>query len=172
MQLIRYPMALALGVALLPAQSANPLSSDVQRAYADIKNNIIRSAEKMPEADYSFRPAPRVRTFGELIGHVAQEQYLFFCGPVKGDNKTADIEKTVTSKAGLVAAIKESFAYCDSAYSGITDATATQIIETGGSRNTKMRLLWMNIAHDELHYGNMVTYLRIKGIVPPSTEGQ
>ncbi len=156
----------------LYAQAPNPLTHDVQRAYEDIKSNIIRSAEKMPEADYSFRPAPRVRTFGELIGHVAQEQYLFFCGPVKGDNKTVDIEKTITTKTGLVAAIKESFAYCDAAYSNMTDAKAVEMVNTGGNQSTKLRLLWENIVHDELHYGNMVTYLRMKGIVPPSTEGQ
>jgi uncharacterized damage-inducible protein DinB len=159
-------------VAVLQGQTANPLSSDVQRAYASIKDNIIRSAEKMPEGDYDFRPVPRVRTFGQLVGHVAEEQYLFFCGPVQGQNKAVDIEKTKTTKSDLVAAIKESFAYCDAAYSHMTDAAATEIVNNGGNRSTKLRLLWMNIAHDELHYGNMVTYLRMKGIVPPSTEGQ
>ena len=156
----------------LNAQTSNPLSHDVQVAYASTKSNIIRSAEKMPEGDYNFRPAARVRTFGELLGHVAQEQYLFFCGPWKGENKAVDIEKTVTSKSDLVAAVKASFAYCDPVYENVTDAAAAEIVNTGGNRSTRLRLLWMNIAHDELHYGNMVTYLRIKGIVPPSTEGQ
>jgi uncharacterized damage-inducible protein DinB len=156
----------------IQAQSPNPLSDDVRRAYADVRNNIRRSAEKMPAENYDFRPAPRVRTFGQLIGHVAQEQYLFFCGPVKGEQKAADIEKTKTTKAELVAALKDSFAYCDSAYNDITDASAQQIVNTGGNRSMKLRLLWMNVVHDQSHYGNMVTYLRIKGIVPPSTEGQ
>jgi uncharacterized damage-inducible protein DinB len=159
-------------VIVLRGQPANPLSGDVQRAYASIKDNIIRSAEKMPENDYDFRPVPRVRTFGQLVGHVAEEQYLFFCGPVRGQNKAVDIEKTKTTKADLVTAIQESFAYCDVAYSHMTDAAATEIVNNGGNRSTRLRLLWMNIAHDELHYGNMVTYLRMKGIVPPSTEGQ
>ena len=165
-------LVILFGVAMAFAAGQNPLSDDVRRAYAETKKNIVRSAEKMPEEHYNFRPAPRVRSFGELIGHVAQEQYLFFCGPVKGENKAVDIEKTKTTKVDLVAAIKESFAYCDAVYDGMTDAEAVKIVTVGGSTSTKLRLLWMNITHDELHYGNMVTYLRMKGIVPPSTEGQ
>src|SRR6202167_2015807 len=98
-------------VSALPAQS--PLSDELRESYAEVKNNILRSAEKMPEENYSFRPAPRVRTFGEILGHIAQEQYLYFCGPVKGEQKAVDIEKTKTSKADLIKALQESFAYCD-----------------------------------------------------------
>jgi uncharacterized damage-inducible protein DinB len=158
--------------AALPAQNANPLSADVERAYSEVKNNILRSAEKMPAENYDFRPAPRVRTFGQILGHIAQEQYLYFCAPIKGEQKSVDIERTRTTKSDLIAALKDSFAYCDSVYDKMTDAEATQIVNTGGSPSMKLRLLWMNIVHDESHYGNLVTYLRMKGIVPPSTEGQ
>jgi uncharacterized damage-inducible protein DinB len=154
------------------AQDANPLSADVRIAYADVKNNILRAAEKMPAENYDFRPAPRVRTFGQILGHIAQEQYLYFCAPIKGEQKSVDIERTKTNKPDLIAALKDSFAYCDSVYEQMTDADATGIVNTGGSKSTKLRLLWMNIVHDESLYGNIVTYLRIKGIVPPSTEGQ
>jgi len=165
-------VVLGLIASVLLAESANPLSDDVRRAYTEVRDNILRSAEKMPAENYDFRPAPRVRTFGQLIGHVAQEQYLFFCGPVKGEQKAADIERTKTTKPELVAALKDSFAYCDAVYNNITDSTAKEIVNTGGNRNMKLRLLWMNVVHDQSHYGNIVTYLRIKGIVPPSTEGQ
>jgi|SRR5579872_5706442 len=164
---------LIMGIVLAAAmQAQNPLSDDVRRAYADVKNNILKSADKMPEESYDFRPAPRVRTFGQILGHIAQEQYLYFCAPFKGEQKFADIEKTKTSKADLMVALKESFAYCDAAYDAMTDSKAAQIVDTGGSKSTKLRLLWMNIVHDESHYGNLVTYLRMKGIIPPSTEGQ
>jgi uncharacterized damage-inducible protein DinB len=150
----------------------NPLSDELRESYAEIKSNVLRSAEKMPEENYSFKPAPRVRTFGELLGHIAQEQYLFFCGPVKGEHKAADIEKTKTSKADLLVALRESFAYCDGVYNSMTDAKLAQVVDVGGSKHSKSALLWHNINHDTGHYGNIVTYLRIKGIVPPSTEGQ
>jgi uncharacterized damage-inducible protein DinB len=158
--------------ALHGAQDANPLSADVKRAYLEVQSNILRAAEKMPEAEYNFRPAPRVRTFGQLLGHIAQEQYLYFCAPLKGEQKAVDIERTKTSKADLTAALKESFAYCDSVYDQMTDKDAAAVVNTGGNKSTRLRLLWMNIVHDESHYGNLVTYLRMKGIVPPSTEGQ
>ena len=156
----------------IQAQNANPLTDDVRRAYASVRDNILRSAEKMPAENYDFRPAPRVRTFAQLLGHVAGEQYLFFCGPVKGEQKAVDVERTKTTKAELMEALTQSFAYCDSAYNGITDAAAKEIVNSGGNRSMKLRLLWMNVVHDQSHYGNIVTYLRIKGIVPPSTEGQ
>src|SRR5712691_2623218 len=94
-------------VLLILLQNANPQSDELRRIYAQTKDNILKSAEKMPEENYAFRPAPRVRTFGQILGHVAEEQYLFFCGPAKGENKAADIEKTKTSKAEIVAALKE-----------------------------------------------------------------
>jgi uncharacterized damage-inducible protein DinB len=166
------PAAVALAaVCVLRAQDANPLSAEAKAAYTAIKNDILKSAEKMPEENYSFKPAPRVRTFGQILGHVAEEQY-FYCGTVKGEQKAADIEKTKTSKADLLAALRESFAYCDTAYDGVTDATAVQMIGEGKSRRTRLKVLWGNTVHDNSHYGNLVTYLRIKGLVPPSTEGQ
>jgi uncharacterized damage-inducible protein DinB len=165
-------LILAAMAAVGSLHAQNPLSDELRLSYAEVKSNILRSAEKMPEQNYSFRPAPRVRTFGEILGHIAQEQYLFFCGPVKGEHKAVDIEKTKTSKADLLVALQESFAYCDGVYGAINDAKMAEVVDTGGSKHTKSSLLWSNIIHDTLHYGNLVTYLRIKGLVPPSTEGQ
>jgi len=155
----------------LNAQNANPLSTEAKRAYTVVKNYLLQSAEKMPEENYGFKPAPRVRTFGQILGHVAEEQY-FYCGAVKGEEKAADIERSKTSKADLLAALKESFAYCDAVYDSLTDGTAVEMVRRGQSERTKIGILWGNTIHDNQHYGNIVTYLRIKGLVPPSTEGQ
>jgi uncharacterized damage-inducible protein DinB len=170
--MVRMKMIVSILAAVAVLQAQNPLSDELRRSYAEVKNNVLRSAEKMPEENYTFRPAPRVRTFGEILGHIAQEQYLFFCGPVKGEHKAVDIEKTKTSKPDILAALNESFAYCDGVYNSITDAALVQVVDTGGSKHTKSALLWSNVVHDTLHYGNLVTYLRMKGLVPPSTEGQ
>ncbi len=155
----------------LPAQDANPLTFEARQAYTAVKNDILRSAEKMPEENYGFKPAPRVRTFGQILGHVAEEQY-YYCGAVKGEQKAVDVEKARTSKADLLAALRESFVYCDAVYDGLTDAAAVEMVQAGGRRRTRLRILWGNTVHDSSHYGNLVTYLRIKGLVPPSTEGQ
>src|ERR1700722_12505528 len=117
-------LAVLAGVSL---RAQNPLSDELRQSYSEVKNNILRSAEKMPEENYGFRPAPRVRTFGEILGHIAQEQYLYFCGPVKGEQKAVDIEKTKTSKADLIKALHESFAYCDAVYNSLNDRTAADM---------------------------------------------
>ena len=163
--------ASVIAASILNAQNANPLSTEAKQAYTTVKNYILQSAEKMPEENYSFKPAPRVRTFGQILGHVAEEQYIY-CGAAKGEQKAADVEKTKTSKADLLAALTESFAYCDTAYDSLTDATAVEMVKRGKRQRTRLWILWGNTVHDNQHYGNLVTYLRIKGLVPPSTEGQ
>jgi uncharacterized damage-inducible protein DinB len=153
------------------AQEANPLTAEAKQAYTEVKNHIMKSAEKMPEADYGFKPAPRVRSFGQILGHIAEEQY-FYCSAANGEQKAVDVEKTKTSKAELIAALQDSFSYCDSVFDGLTDATDVQMIKVGQSRRTRLRMLWADTVHNNSHYGNLVTYMRIKGLVPPSTEGQ
>src|SRR5882762_2244313 len=99
----------------LNAQTMNPLSIDAKQAYENVKSNILASAEKMPEDNYSFRPAPRVRTFGQILGHLAEEEYIY-CGAVKGEQKAVDAENTKKLKVGLIAVLKEPYAYCTAAY--------------------------------------------------------
>jgi uncharacterized damage-inducible protein DinB len=123
----------------------------------------------MPEENYSFKPTPAVRSFGQLIAHVADSQYEF-CGPVKGEQKSPDIEKTVTGKAELISALQTAFAYCDAVYDSLTDAHAADKIKFFGGNRTKLGTLNFNTAHADEHYGNIVTYMRMKGLVPPSSE--
>jgi uncharacterized damage-inducible protein DinB len=160
-------LCIGMGASALHAQ--NPLSADTKFWYTTIKGFAIRAAEKMPEANYSFRPAPEVRTFGQIVGHIADDQY-FFCSGVKGESKETEIEKTVTSKPELVAKLKEAFAYCDAVYDSFTDDHATEKIKTFVGERTKLSMLNFNYAHTYEHYGNIVTYMRIKGLVPPSSE--
>jgi uncharacterized damage-inducible protein DinB len=150
-------------------RAQDPLSADAKFWYTSIKGYVIRAAEKMPEANYSFKPAPEVRTFGQIVGHIADDQY-FFCGTVKGENKDSQIEKTVTSKADLIAQLKQSFAYCDAVYDGFKDSQAAEKMKTFAGERTKLNWLDFNTAHMYEHYGNIATYMRIKGLVPPSSE--
>ena len=150
-------------------RAQDPLSTDSKFWYTTIKGFVVRAAEKMPESNYTFKPAPEVRTFGQVVGHIADDQY-FFCGTVKGDNKESKIEKTATSKADLVAQLKQAFAYCDAVYDGFTDAHAAEKVKTFAGERTKLSMLDFNTAHMYEHYGSIVTYMRIKGLVPPSSE--
>jgi uncharacterized damage-inducible protein DinB len=154
------------------AIAQNPMTEGQKFLHDMAKNNILRSAEKMPEENYSFRPAPEVRSFGQLLGHIADAQYLF-CSAVAGKpNPAMGIEKTKTSKADLVPALKEAFAYCDSAYAEITDARLAETVKFFGREQTRATVLSFNTAHNNEHYGNIVTYLRMRGIVPPSSESR
>lgn len=161
-------IAIALfAAATLAAQ--NPIVTTSKNSYAGIKDNVLRTAEKVPEDLYSWQPTPEVRTFGQLFGHIADAQYEM-CGPAAAKPVTKDIEKTVKGKAALIAALKESFAYCDAVYAGMTDADAGKVINMFGQKIAKIGALEMNTAHANEHYGNLVTYMRLKGIVPPSSE--
>jgi uncharacterized damage-inducible protein DinB len=163
-------MTMLAALCVVSVQAQNPLSTETKGLYQMVKANIIKSAEKMPEANYSFRPTPEVRTFAQLIGHMVDDQYAF-CSAVKGEKKDSDAEK-LTNKAALVESLKTAFAYCDGVYNSLTDATAADKIKFFGGERTKLITLNFNTAHDNEHYGNIVTYLRIKGIVPPSSEKQ
>ena len=166
------PIATALlaCAAALPAQD-NPLSTETKGFYNSVKNNIIKAAEKMPAEQYAFKPVPEVRTFAGVLGHIADTQYLF-CSAVKGEEKKSDVEKTATTKAAAVEALKAAFAYCDDAYNTLTDADAAQKVKFFNGQRTKFGILNINNGHNNEHYGNLVTYMRIKGLVPPSSEGR
>ncbi|MDQ2979888.1 MAG: DinB family protein, partial [Acidobacteriota bacterium] len=106
----------------------NPLTAWNKYMYGRLGDIVLRSAEKMPEESYSFKPTDTVRSYGQILGHIADAQYLF-CSVAMGEkNPAPKIEQTRTSKADLAAALKESFAYCDRAYDGMTDATAVQMV--------------------------------------------
>jgi len=152
------------------AQSQDPISAFTKRGYGRTKTILLRSAEKMPEENYSFRPVDTVRTYGQIIGHLADAQYLF-CSTTLGEaNPDKKIEKTKTSKADLIAALNEAFAYCDKVYDSMTDASGTQMVKFFGNDAPKLGVLSINIGHNMEHYGNLVTYMRIKNIVPPTSE--
>ena len=159
---------LALPVAALAEE--NPLSFHNKFMYGGVKKLLLKSAEKMPEESYGFKPAADVRSFGQILGHAADAQYTF-CSVALGEkNPAPKIEKTKTSKADLIAALNDAFAYCDKVYDGMTDATGGQMVKLFGQDMPKLGVLGVNNLHSTEHYGNLIVYLRMKGIVPPSSD--
>jgi uncharacterized damage-inducible protein DinB len=156
-----------------PAQpNPNPVSTFQKFAYVRIKGILLASAEKMPEENYNFKPTDAVRSYGQIIGHLADAQYMF-CSTALGEkNPGLKIEQTKTTRADLIAALKEAVAYCDKAYDTMTDATATQPVKLFGGDMPRFGALEVNNIHDMEHYGNLVTYMRLKNIVPPTSEQQ
>ena len=155
------------------AAPANPITASERGLYTFMSNSVIRAAEKMPEENYSFKPTPEVRSFGQLVGHEADANYMFCSMAIGEANPSKGIEKTKTSKADLVAALKDAVAYCSKAFDGMTDAKGSEMVKIFGSMNVaRLAVFSLNTAHTDEHYGNMVTYLRLKGLVPPTSETQ
>jgi uncharacterized damage-inducible protein DinB len=155
-----------------PAAPGNPITASEKGVYSFVSNAVIGAAQKMPEENYSFKPTPEVRSFGQLVGHVADANYMF-CSKASGEaNPSKGIEKTKTSKADLVAALKDAVAFCNTAFDGMTDAKGSEMVQMFSYHMAKLTLFSLNTAHTDEHYGNMVTYLRLKGIVPPTSEPQ
>lgn len=149
-------------------RAESPLSSEIKQSYQAVKNNIIKSAQEMPEENYSFKPTPEIRSFAQVLGHVAEAQ-MHTCSAVLGTPKSIDTASK-TSKADLVAALQEAFGQCDKAYETLTDADASNMIKTPHGQRTKMGALVANTIHDTEQYGILAVYLRLKGLVPPSSQ--
>ena len=139
--------------------------SEAMAAYTQIKTIILASADKMPAENFSFKPTPEVRTYAELFDHVAQTQMALCAAP--GSPRPAPV--TATTKDDVIAAIKKSFDLCDAAYAAVTPDNATEISGAGFMRGSKLGLINKNVTHDNEMYGTMVVYMRLKGLVPPST---
>lgn len=147
------------------------LAAGLQRSYNGIKQNLTQALEKMPEANTSFKPMPEVRMFGQLFAHAANSMYNA-CSAVKGvpnPNQGNDFEKK-TTKAEFTKALADAFAFCDDAFSATTDENVAQMVKQGQNEVARGAVLANIIGHNNEMYGTSVVYLRLKGIVPPSTE--
>ena len=171
---MRWPIVFLLATSGAWAQTgaSNPFLESSKGFYSEAKEDILRSADKVPQDKFGFRPTDSVRTMGQLFAHVADGQYEF-CGAAAGKHDDKNVEQTAKTKADIVAALKAAFAYCDAVYAGMTDAKAAEMVPAfGGTKITRLSLLDGNVSHTMEHYGNLVTYMRIQGMVPPSSESQ
>jgi len=155
-------------------QAQNPLSSEVKWTYGVIKNNLLKLAEKMPAEYYSFRPTPEVETFARRVAHIADAN-MNVCTGLNGERKPLGAA-AMTSKEELVAALKESFTYCDGVFDALTDAASMEMVSSqlGGPfppnpMRSKLATLYNLVRHSNEMYGYMAVYLRLKGIVPPTS---
>ena len=153
--------------------AADTLARAIRKAWDDAKLNIRESADQMPEANYAFKPVDTVRTFGQILAHLAGANYVF-CSAAKGE-KTPHaedaFEKTATTRPQIIKALTDSLAYCDTAYAAFDDRRLAEQVAMPftSSQDSRAQALLGNIGHLNEHYGNLVTYFRIKGLVPPSS---
>jgi uncharacterized damage-inducible protein DinB len=157
-----------------PAASANPVADALRSQWNSVKNYYLKSADEMPEANYAFKPTDKVRSFGEIIAHVAGANYEI-CAGARGEKpKYAEdyFEKNAKTKDDIVKAAKDSVEYCDAAFKAATDRNLGALVPApfGPPKQPRASLLILNVGHVNEHYGNLVTYFRLKDMVPPSSQ--
>jgi uncharacterized damage-inducible protein DinB len=170
-----------LAIAVLPSSAQVPPQPRPPQTFADylqgqyntLKRNITGSVDKMAAEHFSFKPVAEVMSYGELLTHIAETQYGY-CSTVKGAaNPGANLNFKVTDKAVVGQLVKDSFAYCDDAFAAVTSENALEMLTRGSAPNQRQlaraNQLTQLIVHGNEHYGNLITYMRIKGIVPPSS---
>ena len=170
---VRRPIVVAL-LLMLPAvsfaQNANPLTANAKIQFGALTGFVLRSAEKVPEDLYSFRATPEVRSMAQLFGHVADALFSM-CSTAAGSKPPrTGIEKSVTGKAELIAALKEGVSYCNTVFDGMTDEKGVETVPFYFGPTPRLSVLYFAVTHTYEHYGNLVTYMRLKNIVPPSSE--
>jgi uncharacterized damage-inducible protein DinB len=177
MTILHRTIALMLLAAPLGAQSTTAakrapatVMDDMRQDWKRGTDYLTRAAAAVPESTYAFRPTPAVRTFGQIIAHVAGSQYSF-CAVALGEKPRSEdeIEKATTTKSGIVQAFKESNDYCARAYAQSEKAVAAKVADPD-DQTTRRAVLMLNTSHNYEHYGNVITYMRMNGMVPPSSQ--
>jgi len=158
-----------------PDELSPSLAASAKAMHAMIHRDLAEAAESMRADEYSFRPTPQVRTFGQIIGHVVDANF-FFCSQVAGEKSPATAHyEQITDKAALVKALNDSLVYCDRVYAATTDANFIQpvqianVVGAGSTNTVRGAMLMYNITHNNEHYGSLAVYMRLKGHLPPST---
>lgn len=144
-------------------------AAEVQRSYAGVKANILKSAEAMPADDYGYKPEPDIRTYARVLNHISEAQ-LHSCGAVNGTKDLPKVPAETAPKAEIVETLKASFAECDKAFATLTDTNLTDLFAVGAVRRSRVGLVWGTVSHDNEQYATLALYLRLKGMVPPSSE--
>ena len=153
------------------AQSANPLTANARIQFGALSGFVLKSAEKVPEDLYSFRATPDVRSMAELFGHVADAMFAMCSAAAGTKPPRTGIEKTVSAKPALVAALKEAISHCNGVYTAMTDQKgSSETVPFYFGPTPRLSVLYFVVTHTYEHYGNLVTYMRLKNIVPPSSE--
>jgi hypothetical protein len=163
-------MTSAVTFAQTPAGPSGP-AAEVQRSYAGVKGNILKAADKMPADAYQFKPTPDIRTYARVVNHVTEAQ-LHSCGAANhtAPDALAKVPAETADKATIVEALKASFTECDKAFASASDATLGDMLDAGKAKRSRVGLLWGTVSHDNEQYATLALYLRLKGLVPPSSE--
>ena len=154
----------------LSAQAPSGPAAEAQASYNRLKPNILKAADKMPEADFQYRPTPEIRTYARIVNHITEAQF-HTCTTLNGGKfDPKSVPSDTADKATIIAGLKASFDECDKAYGALTDGTVMEVLAMGQNKRSRIGLAWGNISHDNEQYAELSTYLRLKNLVPPTAE--
>jgi hypothetical protein len=161
----------AMSMPMPAPPSSTTAENDMLRSYNGLKANILKSADEMPVDGYSYKPEPDMRTFARILNHVSEAQF-HTCSALNATPAASlpTVPPETADKASIITALKASFAECDKAYAALTDANLLEKVSMGPLTRTRVSLAWGNVAHDDEQYSALATYLRLKGLMPPSSE--
>jgi hypothetical protein len=163
-------LSASAALAQAPAPGPTGPAAEVLATYNRLKPNVIKAAEKMPEADYQYKPTPEIRTYARVVNHITEAQF-HTCTTLNGGTfDKASVPSDTATKDVIVTALKASFAECDKAYGALTDATIAEILTVGPQKRSRIGFAWGNVSHDNEQYAELSTYLRLKSLVPPTSE--
>ncbi|HYK37148.1 DinB family protein [Alloacidobacterium sp.] len=151
------------------AATASPLAAEAQGRYAQVKGFITKAAENMPAENYSYKPTPDIRTFARVVNHVTEAQFRA-CGALNGTSEAKPAPPETADKATIVDALKASFAECDKAFGTLSDSNVTEMVQLGSAKHSRIGIAWGTVTHDTEQYATLALYMRLKGLVPPSSE--
>jgi hypothetical protein len=144
-------------------------AAEAQKSYAGVKANILKSVDRMPAENFSFKPTPDVRTYARVVNHITEAQ-LRSCGAVNGTKDLPKVPAETADKAAVAEALNASFTECDKAFASLTDANIGEMFTMGSAKRSRVGLMWGTVSHDQEQYATLALYLRLKGLVPPSSE--
>ena len=155
---------------VLSAQAPSGPAAEAQASYNRLKPNILKAADKMPEADFQYRPTPEIRTYARIVNHITEAQF-HTCTTLNGGKfDPKSIPSDTADKATVIAGLKASFDECDKAYGALMDGSLMEVLAMGQNKRSRIGLAWGNISHDNEQYAELSTYLRLKNLVPPTAE--
>jgi len=152
-----------------PAKVTLTPAADVLRSYNGLKANILKAANNMPADSYSYRPTPDIRTFARVVNHITEAQ-LRYCGAINGTADLVKVPAEAADKTAIVTALQTSFAECDKALAALSDANLLETRTVGTTTRARISLAWATVSHDNEQYATLALYMRLKGLVPPSSE--
>lgn len=155
----------------VPGGAPSGPAAEVQRSYAGLRSNILKAAEKMPADSYAYKPTPEIRTFARVVNHITEAQTRS-CSAATGTAGSAlpPVPAETVEKAAILQALQASFNECDKAFAALTDGNLADMLAAGPAKRSRIGLMWGTVSHDNEQYATLALYLRLKGLVPPSSE--